>query len=335
MGGKKRKKGVSTDTSGTDLDSSDTAVKRQDSDMEVSGAVLDRLKVIEEKLEDNKSVLSAKIVEEIDKLRSEIFDLKKENDHLNKRLQKSEQTCVGLRGDIEQLQHGVTAEREKRNELDQYGRREMLRVVNLGPDNGSRERDAECEDMVLQMIHGNLGLQHISRQHISVAHRVGKFNKGYRRQVIVRFVSRRHRNEVLRARRKLKGTGIGIVEDLTALNRERLTKASRHKGVRNTWTREGRVFALLDNDRIVEVERGDLSVINRDLQLGRPPPGRRGGDDDRPPPGRRGGDDDRPPPGRRGGDDDRAPCDVPLSHPTSSTPVHPILDSQFRIFLRQ
>ena len=75
MGGKKRKKGVSTDTSGTDLDSSDTAVKRQD--MEVSGAIFDRLKAMEEKLEDNESVLSAKIVVEIGKLRSEIFDLKK------------------------------------------------------------------------------------------------------------------------------------------------------------------------------------------------------------------------------------------------------------------
>ena len=63
----KRKKGVSTNTSGMDLDSSDTAVNRQDGDMEVSGAILGRLKAIEEKLEDNKNVLSAKIEEEIEK----------------------------------------------------------------------------------------------------------------------------------------------------------------------------------------------------------------------------------------------------------------------------
>ena len=93
MGGKKRKKGVSTDTSGTDLDSSDTAVKRQDNDMEVSGAILDRLKAIEEKLEDNKSVLSAKIVEDIGKLRTEIFDFEE-------RKRSSEQETSEIRADV-------------------------------------------------------------------------------------------------------------------------------------------------------------------------------------------------------------------------------------------
>ena len=82
MGGKKRKKGV---------------FKRHCSEKTrqsvVSGAILDRLKAIEEKLEDNKSVLSAKIVEDIGKLRTEIFDFEE-------RKRSSEQETSEIRADV-------------------------------------------------------------------------------------------------------------------------------------------------------------------------------------------------------------------------------------------
>ena len=81
---------------------------------------------------------------------------------------------------------------------------------------------------MLAIINEKLKLGHITKQHISVAHRVGQFSKGYQRQVIVRFVSRRHRMEVIQARRNLKGSVIAIVENLTPLNKERLDRVSKH-----------------------------------------------------------------------------------------------------------
>ena len=80
----------------------------------------------------------------------------------------------------------------------------MLRVVNLGPDNGSWESDAECEDMMLQAMATSTSADNT----LAWLTEWASSTSAYRRQVIVRFVSRRHRNEVLRARRKLKGTGI-------------------------------------------------------------------------------------------------------------------------------
>ena len=167
------------------------------------------------------------------------------------------------------LRNKLDVERERRNDLEQYGRRENLRFVKLGPDSSS-ETTTQCEDKVLAIINEKLKLGHITKQHISVAHRVGQFSKGYQRQVIVRFVSRRHRMEVIQARRNLKGSGIAIVEDLTPLNKERLDRVSKHKAVKSIWTKDGRIFALLADKRVVKIEKGDLSKLPR--KLSEPPP---------------------------------------------------------------
>ena len=57
----------------------------------------------------------------------------------------------------------------------------------------------EFENKVLAIIHEKLKLEHIKTQHISVAHRVGQFSKGYPRLVIVWSASRPHRIEVIQA----------------------------------------------------------------------------------------------------------------------------------------
>ena len=195
MGGKKRKKAQSTDTSGTDLDTSDTfSTAEQRRSMEVSDSIMEKLKNIEEKMDKNQLCLTQKIVEEVGRLRFEVFELSRLNDSLTERLHKSERKCEALQEDVTTLRNRLDVERERRNDLEQYGRRENLRFVKLGPDSSS-ETTTQCEDKVLAIINEKLKLRHITKQHISVAHRVGQFSKGYQRQVIVRFVSRRHRME--------------------------------------------------------------------------------------------------------------------------------------------
>ena len=63
---------------------------------------------------------------------------------------------------------------------------------------------------------------------------------------------------------------IMIVEDLTPLNKERLDRVSKHKAIKSTWTKDGRIFALLADRRVVKIEKGDLSKLPR--QLSEPPP---------------------------------------------------------------
>ncbi|XP_070183386.1 uncharacterized protein [Littorina saxatilis] len=260
---KKRKVNDTSNVSSTDLENSESATSPgKEKEMEVSqNAVLEKLDNIERKIDGNKTALSKKIECEVERLRSEIFELQRVNDCLTEKLQQTEKKCTVLHEEVECLRKCLDVEREKRNDLDQYGRREMLRFVKLGPDS-SKETAQECETKVLHLINNKLGLTHINYPDISVAHRVGQYSAGYHRQVIVKFVSRRHRNEVIQARRKLKGSKIAVIEDLTPLNAERLGKVRKHRSVVNTWTKEGRIFALLTTDRVVRVERGDMTEIN-------------------------------------------------------------------------
>ena len=185
MDGKKMKTVQSTDTSGTDLGTSDTfGTAEQRRNMKVSDSIMEKLKNTEEKMDKNQLFLTQKIVEEVEKLRSEVFDLSRLNDHLTGLwLHKPERKCEALQEDVTALRNRLDVEHERRNDLEQYGRREKL-----GPDSSS-ETTTQCEDKALAIINEKLKLGHITKQHISVANRVGQFSKGYQRQVIVRFVS--------------------------------------------------------------------------------------------------------------------------------------------------
>jgi len=261
MGGSRReRKKRKADTSGTDntinspLLDSPSAVNMEH--------IIEKLDIIDRKIDDTKTILSTKIENEVDRLRSDIFDLQKKNDMLTSKLEETEKFCFVLKEEANSLRVLIDSEREKRNDLDQYGRREMVRFVGVGPDN-KKEQAHESENKVLRVINCQLGLSHIHSEDISVAHRVGQFNEGRERQVIVKFMSRRHRSEVIAARRKLKGTGIAVLEDLTPLNAERLGVVHKHRSVANSWTTEGRIFALLSTGEVVRVVQGDMTALDR------------------------------------------------------------------------
>ena len=67
--------------------------------MEVSDSIMEKLKGTEEKMDKNQLFLTQKIVEEMGKLRSDVFELSRLNDRLTERLQKCERKCKALRED--------------------------------------------------------------------------------------------------------------------------------------------------------------------------------------------------------------------------------------------
>ena len=88
--------------------------------------------------------------------------------------------------------------------------------------------------------------------------------------------------EVIQVRRNLKGSGIAIVEDRTPLNKERLYRVSKHKAVKSTWTKDGRILALLADKRVVKIEKGDMSKLPRELSEAPPRDSHAGWDQQRP-----------------------------------------------------
>ena len=60
------------------------------------------------------------------------------------------------------------------------------------------------------------------------------------------------------------------MEELTPLNEDRLDRVSKHKAVKSTLTKDGKVFALLNDKSVVKIEKGDLPKLPRALTD--PPP---------------------------------------------------------------
>ena len=206
--------------------------------------------------EDN---LSKKIEDNFENLRSQIFSLQKSYDELKEKYDDAEDQLEDLQDEVTQLKKELAKQRERHNNIEQYQRRDSLRFLGIGPDNG-KETEFETEKTVLNIINSDLKLGHIRSDDISIAHRVGqKTTKP--RAIIVKFLSRKNKNLVLSKRRLLKGSGRGIIEDLTPLNFNRLNAVKKHSNVENVWTKEGVITALLKNGRIVRVEEGDFGVL--------------------------------------------------------------------------
>ena len=64
----------------------------------------------------------------------------------------------------------------------------------------------ESEKEALTIFHEKLGLSHITPDNIEAAYRVGEKQKCHFSPIIVKFVSRKTKAEIIKNRRKLKGS---------------------------------------------------------------------------------------------------------------------------------
>ena len=128
------------------------------------------------------------------------------------------------------------------DELEQYGRRNAIRIFN--PD-WPEQTDENTDEMVLQLIHQKLNIRDFPIWLISRSHRVGqKRNDGTPRPILVKFISYRAREQVFKARRLLP-QGVYVNEDLTQATAQLAYQARqlRRNGlIDETWTYDGRVF---------------------------------------------------------------------------------------------
>ena len=102
----------------------------------------------------------------------------------------------------------------------------------------------------------------INEEDVKMAHRVGKFRSDKKRAIIVRFASRKKKDLVMTEKKKLKGSGILICEDLTKTNASWFFKVKKTEGVLNAWTKNGET--LVRNTKTNEILK-----ITKDFDLGK------------------------------------------------------------------
>ena len=132
---------------------------------------------------------------------------------------------------------------ENINELEQYQRRNSIRIF------GIPEKEKENTDIIaLQLFEERLGVE-LSDFDICRSHRIGVKKSGVHRPIIVKFSSYRARAAAFNKKRKLKGSGIVIREDLCAARLQLLQKAIRKYDTKNVYTHDGKIVVVYNGKR--------------------------------------------------------------------------------------
>ena len=177
----------------------------------------------------------------LEEVKGAIFDMKQENEKLRKIVEKNNEEISALREQNKALKHAEKLNRSTCNNNEQYSRRNSIRIFGL--EKKEKESLEECETNVIKLISNKLNIG-IEGQEIEACHRVGKNNA-----TIVKFTNRKLQEQIIRNRRKLKGTKYVINEDMTKINLQGLMRAKAHPEVEVAYFSKGKVYVVLKNGR--------------------------------------------------------------------------------------
>lgn len=151
---------------------------------------------------------------------------------LQKNLDFNKDLISDFKSALEQKDRRIEELEYKLDDLEQYQRRQCLRIFGVGENNG------EDTDVLAISVAEKVGVD-LSLADIDRSHRVGRRDENRPRPIIVKFASYRKRSEVFRNKRKLKNSGWTIREDLTKTRHNILREAITKFGQTNVWTQDG------------------------------------------------------------------------------------------------
>ena len=202
--------------------------------------------------------------DKLDRLESRIFEVEIENDKLKKEIEDNKRESAKKEDELRQAiididknswEHGGRI-----NNLDQYSRSNNLVISGIPEDQSQWEKPRETAEKVVKTMNEKLKNLNIESADIDICHRLGKIRTEKPRPVIVRFISRMTRNDLMYRRRDLKGTNIYVNEDLSHLNRHMLVNLKRmipHD--ESVWVKDGTLYHKSGNGHIQKILHGDYA----------------------------------------------------------------------------
>lgn len=208
------------------------------------------------------AVTTKKLAEELDEIKKSLNMMSEDISKMTKqqdKLMEITKEVRELREMIQQKDQKIELLQQRVDDLEQYTRAGDLIITGLethhrtyaratANDKNTQGEDAPLEELqtlerqVVQYL--NSKDIKMDSQHISACHVLSNKDKT-KPVIIVQFANRKHKVEVLRQSRKLKGTGVYINEHLTKKNGEIARECRvlrKKKKVQSTWTRNGKVF---------------------------------------------------------------------------------------------
>ena len=186
-------------------------------------------------------------------LQAKIFDLQAQNEKQEGEIHElkcAEKKLTEKNKNLEKQTIQLQVELETRSDvledLQQYSRRNCLLVSGV-PERGRSEKT----DELIKSVAAKAGVE-VQDQDIDRSHRLGAPKPGRPRPIIVKFTRYNKRSELIKSRRKLKGTSIGIQEQLTPFNQYLLGKAQelvkRCDIATAAWSWDGTVTVLVQKE---------------------------------------------------------------------------------------
>ena len=181
----------------------------------------------------------------IEKVQGELLELKNDLAKKNSKVKTLEEKVLEQKQSISKLESSV-------NNMEQYSRRSCIRIFGL-----EEKRGENTDTLVSEVIRTKLGVSLDPMKDIDRSHRTGSVpepsassdqssvKKPRPRPIIVKLNTYRKRREIITNRRKLKGSGIVIAEDLTQKNQKLFAQTRAAQKIKSAWTSDGRIIALI------------------------------------------------------------------------------------------
>ena len=160
-----------------------------------------------------------------------------------------------LKEEIKNMDNEINALNEKIAEMEQYQRRDNLRIFGI-----PESRNEDTDQLALKVFNDRLGVQ-LDLSDVSRSHRVGPNVPGKPRPIIVKFTNYRPRSKVFRAKRKLKGTGITVKEDLCYQRLQLLRAATEKHGYKNVFSQDGKIVVVKDSIKHFITTKSELAGL--------------------------------------------------------------------------
>ena len=198
-----------------------------------------------ELLTEMKEDLLKSVVHRIEIIETKIFDKDQEKDSMKEKIASLEKNLEQEKDNVNDLNLRMKYEETKRwqyeNEAEQYSRRNNIKIRGLTDDN-KRETARETAEKVIKFLKEK-NVANVELSDIDYSHRLPSKSMT-KRDIIVRFVSRFTRDQVISNRKNLAKTGTFINEDLTKTNLHVLmcVKKKMPGTVKDDWTSNGTIW---------------------------------------------------------------------------------------------
>lgn len=169
----------------------------------------------------------AMLIEDVNSMKTDIVGIKEEMAEVNVMKQR-----------INSLEQSLSCQI---NDVDNYQRRENLRI------HGLKERNGEDPVKVVQEFFAENNYT-VGDGDLHIVHRVGKASPHKPRAMIVRFHNRNTKMKIIRDRKKLKGSGITLAEDVSTLTMQTLIRIQKNELIASAWTWNGVIWATHTKD---------------------------------------------------------------------------------------